>query len=358
VPRFSGLFLGIALLSVSAAAEENPGYIGAQACGVCHQEQFAAQSRSSHAQSLRPALEHPLADRFPELEVRLDSTFQHGLERRDNTLVFQVRRGDELREQVVNWAFGAGQQAVTFVSRLNEDFYVELRTSYYPGAGLDFTPGHQNHQPETFEEALGVRYKIFSPRSEILSCFGCHSTGLPSLGEAYEIRPAELGVRCESCHGPGRRHAALIAQGAAGPARLAIGNPGRLDPPALINFCGECHRPPASEGVSIDWSDPWNVRHQPVYLTQSACFQRSSGGLTCLACHNPHEPMRRNDTAYYNAQCLSCHGPETHPPAGVCRAEAGCASCHMPAVRPQKELAFHNHWIGVYAPNDPLLPQR
>jgi hypothetical protein len=30
----------------------------------------------------------------------------------------------------------------------------------------------------------------------------------------------------------------------------------------------------------------------------------------------------------------------------------------MPAVRPQQELVFHNHWIGVYGASDALRPQR
>jgi hypothetical protein len=110
--------------------------------------------------------------------------------------------------------------------------------------------------------------------------------------------------------------------------------------------------------VAIDWSDPWNVRHQPVYLTRSACFQESAGGLSCQGCHDPHEALRRNDTAFYNEKCVACHSVENHPPAVVCRSEPGCVSCHMPAVQPQPELAFHNHWIGVYAKGDALRPQR
>jgi hypothetical protein len=280
------------------------------------------------------------------------------LERRDDALLFHVQEGDAVRQQVVDWAFGAGQQAVTFVSRLDEDLYAELRASYYPGVGLALTPGHQNHQPASVDEGLGVRYRIFSPRSEILSCFGCHSTGTPSLGKAFEIQPAELGVRCEACHGPGRQHAELISQGELDAARRAIGNPARLEAPALMNFCGACHRPPASQDVAMNWSDPWNVRHQPVYLTQSACFQKSAGALSCMGCHDPHGPLQRNDAAYYNERCAACHSAGKHPPAEVCRSGPGCASCHMPAVRPQPELVFHNHWIGVYAPGNELRPQR
>jgi hypothetical protein len=349
-------FLGA---SVWTAAAQESGFVGSEKCGACHREQFAAQSESGHALSLALAGEHHLAGRWTAPGSFPEGNFAYNLERNGGAVAFKIRQGDDLREHVVDWAFGAGQQAVTFVSRLNEDFYVELRASYYPAAsGLALTPGHQNHQPRDLGEALGVQYKTFGPRSEILSCFGCHSTGALSLGESLEIKPNELGVRCESCHGPGQAHVELLGKGSPAAARQAIGNPKRLAAPDLMRFCGECHRPPASEGVAIDWSDPWNVRHQPLYLTESACFKNSPGGLTCMQCHDPHSPLRSNDAAYYNARCGSCHSAASHPPAEVCRAEPGCASCHMPAVRPQPELAFHNHWIGVYQAGNSLQPQR
>jgi hypothetical protein len=349
------LLLGVCCPVASFAQE---GYLGAEACGACHHEEFDSQSRSEHARSLSRATEHALASRFAGLEAELGKPFRYSLQRREQSLLFGVQQDETIRLQAVDWAFGAGQQAVTFVSRLDERTYVELRASYYSSAGLGLTPGHQNHHPESADDALGLRYKIFSPRSEILSCFGCHSTGLPSLGQSFEIEPAELGVRCESCHGPGRQHAEMVSQGELSAARRLIGNPARLDSRALMKFCGECHRPPASQDAAIDWSNPWNVRHQPVYLTQSSCFQKSAGGLSCMACHDPHEPLRRNDASYYSERCARCHSEARNPPAEVCRAEPGCVFCHMPAVRPQPELAFHNHWIGIYTAENPLRPQR
>jgi Zn finger protein HypA/HybF involved in hydrogenase expression len=352
----ASVLLAATLLSSDAAADD--AFLGAGACRACHPGQFASQSRSGHAGSLVPSSEHPLASRITASGALLLNGFRYSYVRQGRALALEVRKGGEVRRQVADWAFGAADQAVTFVSRLDEDTYVELRASYYAALnGVGLTPGHQNHHPADLSAALGIRYRTFSPRSEILSCFGCHSTGTLSLGSEMEIRPQELGVRCEACHGPGRKHAELAAQKQIDGARRAIGNPARLAASELMRFCGECHRPPASEGAAIDWSDAWNVRHQPVYLAESACFQRSAG-LSCMHCHDPHRPLRRADTAYYNARCASCHSAGALPPADVCRAEPGCASCHMPAVQPQPGLTFHNHWIGVYRGGDPLRPQR
>lgn len=345
------------LLLAAASSAQQAGFVGAQACSGCHAEQFESQSATNHAQALLPAADHPLAAELAASKAR-DGQWGYAFERTaDGELRVQLQTAQDVREQVVDWAFGSGYQAVTFVSRLSEEEYLEHHLSFYTDRDrLGLTPGHQTLPAETPEQALGLRYRTFSPQSEILRCFRCHSTGPLGLSDEFAIQPSELGVRCEACHGPGATHIAKIESGAVQAAKAAIDNPARLTPAALMTYCGGCHRPPSSDGEAIDWRDPWNVRHQPIYLSQSACFQKSAEGLTCMRCHDPHRPVRRNEPAYYNARCADCHTLDQRPPAAVCRPEPGCASCHMPGVQPQNELTFHNHWIGVYGEGEPLLP--
>jgi hypothetical protein len=337
----------------STAEAEDTGYAGASACAGCHVKQYEAQSRSAHAGALSPAAVHPLAQRFAAAEAR-DGAWNYRLRLNDpQSLEVEVRAGANVRRQPIQWAFGSGYQAVTFVSQLNENEYLEHHLSYYSrNSQLGLTPGHYDQPIDTADQALGVRYPTFSPGSEILRCFRCHSTGPLDLTDRFAVQPAELGVRCESCHGPGAGHIAKVAAGDPA-AREAIGNPARLDADALMQFCGRCHRPPSA--AAVDWRDPWNVRHQPVYLTQSACFRESADGLTCMTCHDPHEPIRRDEPAYYDARCAQCHSSGQRPIAEACRTDVGCASCHMPPVSPQTSPTFHNHWIGVYG-TDSLRP--
>ena len=80
-----------------------------------------------------------------------------------------------------------------------------------------------------------------------------------------------------------------------------IVHPGKLEPaefpeglravPSSAGWRPERDRLPATR---------WNIRHQPVYLVRSACFQKS-GALTCVRCHDPHAPLLRNDVAHYDA---------------------------------------------------------
>ncbi|HYM10419.1 MAG TPA: multiheme c-type cytochrome [Bryobacterales bacterium] len=285
------------LLSLLLAAAGSP-YAGAAACRQCHAAEFAAQSATAHA----AALAHSKAP------------------------------------QPGGWAFGAGAQAITFVSRLDAENYLENGKSWYRSLqGYALTPGHRN--------TTGQRYRTFDPSAAILRCFACHSTGPLALGPDEAIIPHELGVRCEACHGPAADHAR-------DPAHHHPRNPATLSADQLNALCGECHRMPAAATDSTDLRNPWNARHQPLLLAASRCFRESKGRLSCLTCHQPHAALERR-LVVYDAACKSCHASPRHSRPILGRA---CAECHMPAVRPQPELAFANHRIAIYAPADPLSP--
>jgi hypothetical protein len=275
-------------------------YAGAPACGKCHPTEFALQSKSAHAHSLAKSV----------------------------------------APQPGDWAFGAGEQAITFVSRLSPDYYLEEGLSWYKRLNAYArTPGAAT--------AAGTRYRLFEPDAGILRCFSCHSTGPVTLAADEAIVPHEPGVRCEGCHGPGAAHAR-------DPVHNHIVNPGKLSAVRLNELCGNCHRMPAGATDTPDLRNPWNIRHQPLLLAASVCFQRSQGRLSCLTCHSPHAPLEHN-LANYNSACFKCHPGPKHPMRVAGKA---CAECHMPSVAPTPNLTFANHRIGLYTPADPLQPIR
>jgi tetratricopeptide (TPR) repeat protein len=274
-------------------------FTGSEACRPCHAARFEAQSKTGHARALA--------------RTRTDSPGQ--------------------------WAFGAGVKAITWVSQADRDTWAEHGLSYYASTkSTGITPGH--------ESAGEVRYRTFDSDATVLKCFRCHSTGPVTLGANYSIQPGEPGIHCETCHGPGAEH--VNSRGRAG----TLINPARLSAAALNDFCGVCHR----NAPESDWTDKWKTRHQPSYLSQSACFRNSSGALTCLTCHDPHGPLNEV-AAHYDKRCLECHKAFRHTLAIA--AGRACVDCHMPQVAVSAQLKFANHWIGIYsAGSAPLVPSR
>ena len=339
-------------------------FIGAEACRPCHSSQFARQSATGHARALRRVMEHPLAARFTTTEPLLRApNFRFSFVTVDDGLHVRADDGRFVTELPLEWAFGAGEHAVTFVSRVSDEFYLEHSFSYYPGAGtFALTPRHDALPATTLNQAMGQPIRTQGGRATIAGCFGCHSTGPVLAGTGGVIAVTEPGVHCETCHGAGGGHRSAAAAGDTDGAKKLIGRPGNLSAADLNRFCGECHRNIASiaDGENFDWSSPWSVRHQPPYLARSRCFQLSGGALSCLTCHEPHDRVRRGDAAYYRSKCVACHQAEKHPPAKTCLAqkEPDCAGCHMPLVAAGANMNFKNHWIGIYPKGAALKPAR
>lgn len=338
-------FLFVALASQAAAAE----YAGARACEKCHVSESRAQARTGHANALHRPAKHPLAASFiPPSDLLRPPNFRFDFKRTEDGIEVRFRDAANVASSLLDWAFGAGAQAVTFVTRADSNHYLEHYWSYYAASkSLGPTPGHRSLKPAVLGEAAGLFYRTRDPDAGIIGCFACHSTGAPRIDAAGEIHPSEAGVRCEACHGPAAAHAA-------GGGKERLLNPRRMSASAMNDFCGRCHRPPASNPAAIDWSYAWNVRHQPVYFSQSECFRKSSGAFSCVTCHSPHASLETRAAAY-DVKCAGCHSSRLRPPAANCR--EGCVTCHMPRVSPEPPLRFTNHWIGVYGSGAQLKPR-
>jgi len=340
------------LVSFGELSAQNGSYVGAETCGRCHATRLVGQSGSAHAHALYPAPRHPLAASFaPENELLRPPRYHFQFRRDGDQLRVKVSDGTETSDLPIEWAFGAGAQAVTFVSRLDSDWYLEHYFTYYSAIHtLGPTPGHEGFRSNTLPLARGVSYQSVDPVAGIVKCFECHSTGALRIGPDQEIQPAELGVRCEACHGAGSLHVEAVSAGQLEQARRLIQNPGRMSASGVNDFCGTCHRAP-QEGPLSNWNKAWNVRHQPIYLAQSACFLKSKAKLSCLTCHDMHRELER-DSAAYDSKCTGCHSSVKHTSAQ----SNNCAGCHMPRVSPQPHIEFTNHWIGVYRSESKLRP--
>ncbi len=259
------------------------------------------------------------------------------------------------------------------------------------------------------------------------NCIFCHNTGvepniknLKSIEDTarqgiaidlekdarYESRVAELGIACETCHGPGEEHAQLNRN----PLRRyflhltdiddpSITNPRKLDADRSTYVCGQCHgqRTPKldylqrwvtdgptyrpgddlQEHVNLVWSDseipsqvasdlfqmrfwqdgtPRLSAYELQGTLQSQCYQKSQ--LTCISCHSAHrgDPAgmlpEENKT---NQVCTQCHEQNddelvAHTQHQKDSSGSQCVNCHMPKIVYGVMEIHRSHRIEIPSP--------
>jgi hypothetical protein len=326
---------------VSLAEREQ--FAGSTACGRCHAEQ-AQQLGSRHMRTMEMVDHAKEASRFKRPSETFDHvTFLQYLTAVENGRCVLTAAGGERAAKVSpEVSFGSGNRGVTYLGTY-EGKPVELRVSYYAQEKRwEFTPSQQAGTRVT----IPVGRVVDASTEE--GCYRCHSTALVKEGGRLRPEVSLLGIGCESCHGPGKRHIEAVERGEPDLKMLRLG-----DHQARISteLCGQCHRAPAA----ADPHDPTTAKQLPRFqglaLTQSACFIKSEGKLSCVTCHDPHANADQVTRVEYNSRCVSCHMP-AHAQQIACKREpAGdCESCHMPAqtvdipTRPK----FRTHWIKVW----------
>jgi len=188
---------------------------------------------------------------------------------------------------------------------------------------------------------------------ESRSCFDCHATGVVR-GKKLVIDQLTPGIECSRCHAGAQPHMADAAQDNFKTLPKSFR---RMDTEEISNFCGQCHRT-WDTVIRNHWKGPAFVRFQPYRLGNSKCFIGNDKRISCLACHDPHQPAR-HDQSYYDSKCLACHGTERAPartssapalpmykPCPV--AKSNCSSCHMPKVElPGSHAQFTDYQIRI-----------
>jgi Cytochrome c3 len=328
-------------------------YVGSRACTACHAGKAATQAVTPMAHALEPMDDVKTLRRNPRLSFQ-SGVYRYQILYENNRAIYTVSDGVTTITEPLLYSFGMGKLGQTYLFRHDGALY-ESRVTYYESLrGLDFTGGQQQLVSTTVEAALGRRLS----QEDARACFACHAPSAVSRTD-LQLDHFTPGITCESCHGPGARHLAAIKSGQYDDPQIF--NPGKLDGISLSQeFCGSCHRGfgqvmqlPAQGGAN-------NIRFQPYRIFNSRGHNKRDPRISCTACHDPHEEIKR-DAAFYDARCLACHLNDAKDAQTATRAAAcpvgrqQCASCHMPKIeQPEMHSKFTDHWIRIVKPGAPV----
>jgi len=297
--------------------------------------------------AMEPANANPVLNAHPDLKLQQNG-YSYSIQTKDGKSSYSVSDATGTLTLPIHWVFG--QKSQTFVLEQDGRMYESL-VSYFPREqALGTTPGDEMLKPKNLTEAMGREISLW----EGLSCFNCHASNATE-GTKLTLDKLTVGVNCERCHDGALQHMA----DAANDNFKTLPKPlRRMSSGEVSNFCGRCHRTWETV-VRNRWKGPAFVRFQPYRLQISRCFAADDARISCISCHNPHQPVSQ-DQAFYDKKCLACHG-EAKPAVKTVAASAAlpmakacpvakekCSTCHMPKVElPGGHAQFTDHFIRV-----------
>lgn len=328
-------------------------FVGSATCANCHAKKAASQEATPMAGTLLRAVDADVLHAHGELSFR-NGKYVYKINSKSGKAEFTVTDGERTLSAPLLWAFGTGKVGQSYLF-LREGNYFESRATYFSTLqNIHFTPTRALLAPHDLEEAMARPVGM----AEIKRCFSCHSAG-SSIGEKFDTEKLMAGVTCEACHGPGLQHATAMQASALQQGigdeegKQLIFDPGKLSPGDSVDFCGACH---------ITWWDVklthlkgiYNVRSQPYRLMSSKCWGNGDPRITCVACHDAHEPLA-DDAGSYDPKCLACHATtpgvkktKEHPGTACPVSTKNCSSCHMPKIDlPDMHHTFADHRIRI-----------
>lgn len=371
------------------------GFVGANACRACHQEHFDSWERTFHHTMTQRADAQSVVGAFDGRAVNYAEKTARPTSRDGRFFMELPSAEGKTREAEVVLTVGSRryQQYFERVNRGGDFAFVRLPILWHieTQRWLHLNTVFLNPDSPNWDDHKADWNS---------NCIFCHNTGPqprmtnyrdPSRKDAerFDSKVAELGISCESCHGPGLKHTQAqrdplyrYKEHFGDQRDPLIVQPTRIDQESSVGVCGQCHGqrmpnpisrseawltsgPTFRSGerlldhvspVAIDtpvlgradpdtfrfrfWADgtPRLTAYEYQGTTSSPCYLK--GTLTCGSCHAMHsgdvhgmiEPEKRGNQA-----CLQCHAEigrdvKAHTKHAPQSSGSACLECHMPRM--------------------------
>lgn len=221
-------------------------FVSSKACRACHPGEYASWHRTYHRSMTQAATPQSVLGRFDGERIEVEGV----------SYEFS-REGDAFWVERVTPAGAGGprRERLRVVMTTGSHHYQIYWVSTGAGRTLDNLPvsfllDEQRWVPRTATFLMPPGQPI-DVRHWNTNCIQCHATQgqpRPQAEGAFDTRAAELGIGCESCHGPGRKHVEARRDplsryrehlGEGGDPTIV--QPRRLPPPRAAEVCGQCH---------------------------------------------------------------------------------------------------------------------
>ena len=372
-------------------------YAGSNACAGCHETEHGQWSRSLHIRMTKPVADALIVGNFDDVSFA-DNGRAYRMESRGGRRFISVSHGGRPFEKFeVHYTLGA-KRFQGYLTRLPEGRIYVLPV-FWNVAQKRWIDWKEITPVPDGDHDLRQIWNV--------TCFNCHATNLAAnfdvASKTYKTSWTEMGLGCETCHGPGRAHVALMREWeknpsakpaydtsasnrALGPA-LKIFSPRTAAPRQVFDTCAYCHgnknnlflgflpgsrmedfalpflvsQPMPSDDPQGDfWPDGRPSRfNRPQALTLSGCFIK--GDITCTNCHVAHGSRQEHSLKVSIAEsdrlCTQCHEAiqaqgeqHTHHPAAS--KGSRCIECHMSDVNWRLMIRRRDH---TFAPPVPEI---
>jgi Cytochrome c554 and c-prime len=327
---------------------DEPLYAGSMACKSCHEGVYKSHQLTPHHLTSQLADSISIKGSFEEGK----NIFFYSPERfiimdKKQDQFFQVlyHRGEKVKSKSFDFVLGSGVRGQAYVSWQDSTLF-QLPVGY-------FTSVH------TWANSPGFSNRPIFNRPITSRCLECHSTFFKKTLTEKEKYPEHfskknfiIGIECEKCHGPGKKHVDFHQGNEQVKEGKFIVSYKDLSRKQELDFCRSCHggkllakKPAFSFKAGDDLNDSFQTDsvqtpsapldshgNQFGMLSQSKCFLKSN--ITCITCHQVHE-NEKGKVLGFSSRCMTCHTEGTKSfcsfkQLAVSQLKQNCIQCHMP----------------------------